>query len=257
MARKLPRWRTVGGIAVVAAAVAVVLLGSRLAAGGPPPPDIAAAPSLTPAPDVTPPPPPPCLPSQPPDLPDQPCMPEPGQPPSSSELIMMGLVPSPEECTALTPVSIDQVPVPPGGELIVTGIGPPNRAGAIRSISGGSRSFIVFDSEGIIDGYVAPEDEKDFQPTLEAVRALACARRQPPIMVDGVEIPVPRGAILSGPVIADPPLWGPGGPTRGIHRGNSFVLFNSQGILQAEIAPEDQANFQPTLDALQRLAGNR
>src|SRR3990172_9433826 len=66
---------------------------------------------------------------------------------------------------------------------------------------------------------------------------------QPPIVINGVEIPAPKGAKWGGG-ISDP-----GGGFHTIERGASLLSFSYEGsILQKHIAPEDEASFQPTLD---------
>jgi hypothetical protein len=72
----------------------------------------------------------------------------------------------------------------------------------------------------------------------------------PPIKVGGVEVPVPAGAQLG---IEAGGNYGEEGPTQGIHRGSTYILFNNKGIIQAKVAPEDEADFQPTMNALQTI----
>ena len=70
---------------------------------------------------------------------------------------------------------------------------------------------------------------------------------------NGVLIPLPPGVIIGPPPVSDPPA--PGGPSWSILRGASYVRFNKVEILEVNIAPEDQADFQPTLDALYQALG--
>ncbi len=68
---------------------------------------------------------------------------------------------------------------------------------------------------------------------------------QPPVNVNGVEIAVPAGAEASGGL----------GPNlrpdfRSVQRGKSRISWSSKGIEGILIAPEDEADFQPFVDAL-------
>ena len=77
---------------------------------------------------------------------------------------------------------------------------------------------------------------------------------QPPLRVAGIDVPVPAGAYTG---ITGPGLGGVvpvGGPTQGIYRGNSYVLFNEQGVTEARIQPEDEEDFRATLQVLGQLS---
>ncbi len=77
---------------------------------------------------------------------------------------------------------------------------------------------------------------------------------QPPLRVAGIDVPVPAGAYTG---ITGPGLGGVvpvGGPTQGIYRGNSYVLFNEQGVIEARIQPEDEEDFRATLQVLGQLS---
>ena len=72
----------------------------------------------------------------------------------------------------------------------------------------------------------------------------------PPLDINGVMVSIPSGAeyITFGPPLGGD--FGPGGPTLGIARGKSVIWWNSDAVMRVEIAPEDQADFQPFLDTL-------
>ena len=75
----------------------------------------------------------------------------------------------------------------------------------------------------------------------------------PPLDINGVWLPVPPGASRGGPPICDPPCSpGAEGPTLGVARGRSEILWNNNGVEYEEIAPEDEADFQPFLDGLKK-----
>ncbi len=74
-----------------------------------------------------------------------------------------------------------------------------------------------------------------------------------PFYINGVLIPVPRGGWVMGAPSIDG-LTYPG--TTAINRQPSYVIFNEVAILTSYVAPEDQADFQPTLDALQQAFKN-
>ena len=73
-----------------------------------------------------------------------------------------------------------------------------------------------------------------------------------PLDINGFWLPLPPGAAS---MIAGPPLgadWGPEGPTQGTSRGKSVIWWNNKGLMRVEIAPEDEADFQPFLDGLKK-----
>ena len=76
------------------------------------------------------------------------------------------------------------------------------------------------------------------------------------IVINGQEVPLPPGA-TTGKIIADcvPPAVAPPGRCSPfldiIQRGDSFISFDELGIIAERIAPEDEADFQPVVDALE------
>lgn len=87
------------------------------------------------------------------------------------------------------------------------------------------------------------------------------SRNQPPLVINGVEVPIPPGAELWG--LGDS-LPGQTGPMYQLKRGNSQVWFSDHGLVdddarfpgtpRADIRAEDAEAFAPTLRALEVLA---
>jgi len=142
------------------------------------------------------------------------------------------------------------IPIPPGAST-VSMPGSKTDTKTLYLVTLGT-SFIVFDERGVIgEEGVAPQDCKAFAPTVAALKAAVANLPPPPLTLDGVIIPIPRGGHHGGPATGS---WGPDGPIYGIYRGNSSVLFNKGGIIQSNVSPEDSADFQATLDAISVLA---
>lgn len=207
------RLRPLAAVLVAAIVAAGAIVGVRLVAGdpsAPPPPLHAPTPAPPPAAD---------LPSA---LQERS---KPGQPPP---LTVAGM----------------QVPVPPGSEY---GGGPGTLFQSIRR----GNSIIWFDGDGMLKAQIAPEDQPDFQPTLDAFHALEANRApRPPVFVAGVQLPLPPGSgYYAEPVAGDLYVGRP----QAIYNGRSRIDFDDMGLLTAEIAQVDQGDFQPTLDVLRAL----
>ncbi len=84
----------------------------------------------------------------------------------------------------------------------------------------------------------------------QIIDAYPYPRTHPPLDINGVWLPLPPGAARGGPPTGD--NWGPEGPTLGASRGRSEILWNKEGVIYEQIAPEDQADFQPFLDGLKK-----
>ena len=142
------------------------------------------------------------------------------------------------------------IPIPAGAST--TSIPPVGADPRTRyQVSLGS-SFIVFDERGVIgqDG-IAPQDCKVFAPTVASLKAAVANLPPPPLVIDGVSIPIPMGGHSTGPAIGGG--WGPEGPPYGIYRGDSFVLFNQGRIIETSVSPTDVVDFQPTFDGIADL----
>jgi hypothetical protein len=74
----------------------------------------------------------------------------------------------------------------------------------------------------------------------------AGAAAPPPLKIGGFEVPIPKDSVVST-VVSD-------GPSTNdriiIRRGNSHVIIDETGLIEAKVESFDQADFQPTLDAL-------
>jgi len=95
----------------------------------------------------------------------------------------------------------------------------------------------------------------DFAP-VQSAAPMDGLSSQPPLRVAGVDVPVPAGAAVSiiGPglgVGADPD-----GPRRRIILGDSWVLFNEKGLIDAHVLPEDNGAFEATLEALATIGNS-
>jgi hypothetical protein len=170
--------------------------------------------------------------------------------------------PSPEspvtEPRSSITIAGEEVPLSPQMKVRTTAYGPPGPPGLFTMIEYDADpetpefSQLLLDADGrIVSAYILPEDLRVYQPLLDAALPQM-------IEIRAQEVPLPAGATVSGAIAECPPpdLAPPGAgrcsphPTI-VQRGVSFVTFDEVGIIAERIAPEDEADFQPVVDALE------
>ena len=170
--------------------------------------------------------------------------PPPGEPPP--------LCPSPDAADAARPTG--QTFQLPGGTTIPIPTGASTDSYTLNSttfyrVSLGL-SLLAFDAQGVMSAIgVHAEHCEVFEPTFAALAALRAQIPPPPLVVEGVSIPIPPGGHYSGP-----PVGAGVPPSYGIYRGDSFVRFSTAGVIQSDISQADSADFEPVLEAIERLA---
>lgn len=157
---------------------------------------------------------------------------------------------------------VTEVPVPE--PYVINGITIPLPDGAwpggVHRLPGGwahlyekGDSNILFSLDGRLIVYQVSDSEREnFQPAVEALHEAA-----PPLIVGGVEIPVPLGAAFQESISPEPVEGWLGVPEQGPHlnvisRGESWVSFDREGgVVASDIRTGDEGDFSAIVTALQ------